>query len=101
MSYAIKEAMKDEFKNAMKNGETLQGISDNSEEWVDGYLPIFYNRITEEWQAMPSEYNDRGRAELGAGDEFTIYSLMSLDLYIYYTDLFNEVIAELEQEIAE
>lgn len=102
MSYAIKQAMRDEFMTAIKeNGETVEDIRDNSHEWVDGYLPIFYNRITEEWQAMPSEYNDRGRAELGAGDDFTIYSLMSLDLYLYYTDLFNEVIEELEQEIEE
>ncbi len=101
MSYAIKESIKDELLTAIKNGETLGDIEGNSHEWVDGYLPIFYNRITEEWQAMPSEYNDRGRAELGVGDDFTIYSLMSLDLYLYYTDLFNEVIDELEQEIEE
>jgi hypothetical protein len=100
MSHQIKEAMKDEFKNAMKNGETLQGISDNSHEWIEGYLPIYYNAIVREWQEMPAEYNDRGKAELGADSEATIYNLMSLDLYIYNSELFYEVITELEEEEA-
>jgi len=101
MSYAIKESIKGELETALKNGETLEEIDGNSHEWIDGYLPVYYNEIVRQWQDMPSEYNDRGRAELGAGDDFTIYSLMSLDLYIYYTDLFNEVIAELEGEAGE
>jgi hypothetical protein len=94
--------MKDEFTNAIKeHGETLEDIRDNSGEWVDGYLPVYYNKIVEEWQAMPSEYNDRGHAELGQGGEINIYNLMSLDLYLYYTDIFNEAIAELEEELEE
>jgi hypothetical protein len=48
---------------------------------------------------MPSEYNDRGHAELGQGGEINIYNLMSLDLYLYYTDIFNEALAELEEEL--
>jgi hypothetical protein len=53
----------------------------------------------QEWQEMPSEYNDRGVIELGQTGSETIYNLMSLDLYIYYTDIFNEAIAELEEEL--
>ena len=96
-----KQAMKEEFTQAINQaGETLEGIRDNSGEWIDGYLPIYYNKIVEEWQAMPSEYNNRGAAELGhLGQETDIYNLMSLDLYIYYTDIFNEAIAELEEEL--
>jgi len=102
MSHQIKEAMKAEFTNAIKEqGETLEDIRDNSGEWVDGYLPVYYNKIVQEWQEMPSEYNDRGRAELGAGSEATIYDLMSLDLYLYYTDIFNEAVNELEAEAGE
>lgn len=102
MSYQVKQAMKEEFTQAINQaGETLEEIQGNSGEWVEGYLPIYYNKIVEEWQAMPSEYNDRGAAELGVGHagENTIYNLMSLDLYIYYTDIFNEAIAELEEEM--
>jgi hypothetical protein len=98
MSETIKQAMKEEFTNAIENGETLESIRDNSGEWVDGYLPIYYNKIVEEWQEMPAEYNDRGKAELGADSDTTIYSLMSLDLYLYYSDLFSEVMADLEEE---
>lgn len=101
MSEQIKQQMKDEFKTEIDKGYiTLEEIQDNSGEWVDGYLPIYYNKIVEEWQEMPSEYNDRGHQELGhLEQEVTIYNLMSLDLYVYYLDIFNEAIAELEEEL--
>jgi hypothetical protein len=99
MSHQVKEAMKSEFRNAIKeHDETLEDIRDNSGEWIDGYLPVYYNKIVQEWQEMPSEYNDRGRLELGADSEATIYNLMSLDLYLYYSDIFNEAVTELEEE---
>ena len=100
MDTVIKQQMKDEFKTEIDKGYiTLEEIQDNSGEWIEGYLPIYYNQIVEEWQKMPSEYNDRGAAELGQGGEVTIYNLMSLDLYVYYLDIFNEAIAELEEEL--
>ena len=101
MNEKIKQQMKDEFKTEIEKGYiTLEEIQGNSGEWIDGYLPVYYNRIVQEWQEMPSEYNDRGALELGAGDG-GIYNLMSSDLYLYYNDLFNEAVEELEQEIAE
>ena len=90
-----------ELRTAIANGEELEDIRDNSHEWVDGYLPVYYNRIVEEWQEMPSEYNDRGHTELGMGQEINIYNLMSLDLYMYYSDLVSEALDELENEIQE
>lgn len=101
MDNTIKQAMKNEFKTEIEKGYiTLEEIQDNSGEWVDGYLPVYYNEIVEQWQKMPSEYNDRGAAEFGhLGQEVTIYNLMSLDLYAYYLDIFNEAIAELEEEL--
>jgi hypothetical protein len=102
MSEQIKKAMREEFAGEIAKGYiTLEEIRDNSGEWIDGYLPIYYNKIVEEWQNMPSEFNDRGRLELGADSEATIYNLMSLDLYLYYTDIFNEAIKELEEEAGE
>ena len=47
---------------------------------------------------MPSEYEDRGHTELGQMGEITITGLMSLDLFIYYSDIFNEAVTELEEE---
>jgi hypothetical protein len=101
MSRATVEQMKQELRTELSNGGELEDIKDRSGEWVDGYLPVYYNRIVEEWQEMPSEYNNRGSAELGLGQEIDIYNLMSLDLYIYYTDLFNEAVEELEEELSE
>ena len=101
MSYQIKEAMKAEFKNAIEHGETLDDIRDNSHEWIEGYLPIYNNEIVKEWQEMPGDYDNRGHAELGLGQEIDIINLMSLDLNIYYTDLFNEVMAEMEEGAGE
>jgi hypothetical protein len=102
MNNTTKQQMKDEFKTEIEKGYiTLDEIRDNSGEWVDGYLPVYYNKIVEEWQQMPSEYNDRGVAELGQTGTETIYNLMSLDLYVYYNDIFNEALAELEEELGE
>lgn len=100
MSYQTKQAMKEEFKTEIGKGYiTLDEIRENSGEWVDGYLPVYHNQIIAEWQTMPSEYDNRGHAELGYSGDVDIVHLMSLDLYLYYTDIFNEAVAELEEEM--
>jgi hypothetical protein len=84
-----------EIKSEIASGNyELDDLRDNSAEWIDGYLPVYYNRIIEEWQNMPSEYNNRGYAELGG--EVNIFSLMSSDLYLYYSDLFTEALNEVK-----
>jgi predicted RNase H-like HicB family nuclease len=100
MSHQVKEAMKSEFRQAIEQaGETLEDIRDNSGEWIEGYLPVYNNKIVEEWQEMPSEYDNRGAVELGhLEQEINIINLMSLDLYLYYNDIFNEAVNELEEE---
>lgn len=93
--------MKREINDQIAQGSTLDDIKDRSGEWVDGWLPVYNNRIIEEWQNMPSEYDNRGANELGYNDsELDIVRLMSLDLYLYYTDLFNEVVKEIEEDHA-
>jgi len=97
MSYAIKRAMQEEARRWIEEaGETFDDIRDKSGEFIDSYLPIYNNEIIEEWQNMPGYYDDRGSAELGHMGEITIIGLMSLDLYLYYTDLFNEMLNEME-----
>ena len=94
--------MINEIKQELTNGVELDEIRDNSGEWVDGYLPVYNNRIIEEWQNMPSEYDNRGAAELGyLGQEINIVNLMSLDLYLYYNDIFNEALEAVESELEE
>ena len=95
------EEIKKELLTALSNGEELDDNKDRSGEWVDGYLPVYNNRIIEEWQSMPSEYDNRGHAELGISGEIDIVNLMSLDLYLYYNDLFNEAVTEIEEELEE
>ena len=93
------ELMVEEIRAEIANGEELEAITDRSGEFIDSYLPVYYNRIIEEWKEMPSEYNDRGSAELGMGGEVNIYNLMTLDLYLYYSDLFAEAVKEVEEAL--
>jgi hypothetical protein len=93
------ERMAEEIRAEIANGEELEDIKDRSGEFIDSYLPVYYNQIIDEWKAMPSEYNDRGSAELGQGGEINIYNLMTLDLYLYYSDLFAEAVEEVEQAL--
>jgi hypothetical protein len=101
MNQAVINQMIEEIKTELGKGLELEEIKDNSGEWVDGYLPVYNNQIIKEWQDMPGEYDDRGSAELGHMGEVTIIGLMSLDLYLYYTDLFNQAIEDVELELEE
>jgi hypothetical protein len=92
--------MVEEIRTELASGEELDDIRDRSGEFIDSYLPVYNNRIVEEWQGMPSEYDNRGSAELGTGQEINIINLMTLDLYLYYSDLFAEAVQEIEDELS-
>jgi hypothetical protein len=96
---AIIKLMKEEILESLKYS-TLEEIEDRSGETIDSHLPIYNNQIIEEWQNMPSEYDNRGSAELGTGKDINIINLMSLDLYLYYSDLFSKALEEIREEIA-
>ena len=91
--------MVEEIRAEIANGEELEAITDRSGEFIDSYLPLYNNQIVEEWQSMPSEYDNRGWAELGGGGEVNIINLMSLDLYLYYSDLFYKAVKEVEESL--
>jgi hypothetical protein len=93
------ELMKEEILTELKRGEGFDSIKDRSNELVDSYLPIYNNEIIKEWKDMPGEYDDRGADELGADNSIGIVGRMSLDLYLYYTDLLNEAIQEVEESV--
>ena len=89
-----------EIKQEIANGEELSDIQERSYELVDNYVPVYNNRIIEEWQLMPSEYDNRGSAEIGHDcDDLNIIKLMSADLYLYYQDLVALVLDDLEREL--
>jgi hypothetical protein len=100
MIYTI-EDMQEEIRAAFIQGESVLDIRDQIGEYVDTYMPIYNNEIIQEWQNMPGEYDDRGAAELGDMGETTIIGLMSLDLYVYYTELFHSALDSLVEEILE
>jgi hypothetical protein len=89
----------EEIKQEIEQGQDLDSIKDRAYEYVDNYVPVYNNRIIEEWQEMPGDYDDRGAAELGHREEITIIGLMTSDLYIYYTELVDLVLSDLEEEL--
>jgi len=89
----------EDLKQTITNGEDMESIRDNSGEWIDGYLPIYNNNIIEEWKDMPSEYDNRGSAELGIPSDISIIALMQLDLYLYYSDVFFQVLDDIAEEL--
>ena len=93
-----KELMKEEILAELKRGEGLDSIKDRSGELVDSYVPVYNHEIIKEWQEMPGDYDDRGADELGADNSVGIVGRMGLDLYLYYSDLFSEAVAEVEAE---
>jgi hypothetical protein len=94
------EEIVQEIKQEIANGETLEEVKDRSYELVDNYVPVYNNRVIEEWQQMPSEYDNRGSAELGHNcEELSIINLMQSDLYLYYQDLVALVLGDLEEEL--
>lgn len=77
--------------------KTFDELSDLQHEIVDGIMPIYNSDIIGEWQAMPSDYDGEGVNQYGLPepDRITVYRLMELDLYAYYSDLVAELIWEL------
>ena len=89
-----------EIKQEIEQGATLEEVKDRSHELIDNYVPVYNNRIIEEWTAMPSDYDNRGSAELGHScEDLNIIKLMSADLYLYYSDLVALVFDDLAQEL--
>jgi len=88
-----------EIKQEITNGQSLDEIKERSHELVDNYVPVYNNRILEEWAAMPNDYDNRGAAEYGYEGDTDIIRLMILDLHLYYGELVSTVINDLEEEL--
>ena len=100
MSYKTVERMVEEIRTELSQGVELEDIKDRSGEFIDSWLPVYNNRIIEEWTLMPNDYTNRGAVELGhLGQEIDIINLMTLDLYLYYSDLFAEAVQEVEEAL--
>ena len=90
----------EEFKQELAQEIELDDIKERSYEYVDNYVPVYNNRVIEEWQNMPGDYDNRGAAELGYDVEYLdIIKLMQADLYLYYQDLVALVLDDLAEEL--
>ena len=90
--------MKEEITRALSYS-TIEEIEDQSGELIDSYLPVYNNRIILEWQEMPNDYDNRGASELGYAGDTDIVRLMTLDLYLYYSDIFSQAMEEIKQAL--
>ena len=89
----IKDAILDEWDRIQENPYP----EDTLGEIADGYLPVYYSEITQEWQELPMEYTDTW-ADFGIGTDSKIYDLMTIDLYNYYRQLASRAYSELSQD---
>lgn len=91
---------KAELTSELRNYDNdIEALRDDLGSYVDSALPIYNSHIIDEWREMPGDYDGRGVAEFGAPEQITVYALMTLDLLTYYLDLFNEALAEIENEL--
>jgi len=64
---------------------------------ADGYVPVYINEIINEWQEMPSEF-DNFWHEYGFSNDTTIPDLMKIDLYGYYREQTEKAYNEVKNE---
>ncbi len=81
------------------SGEVPHYDSDFIVGFAEAQLPIYYNEIIEEWTDLPATHRDTWRDYgMASEDNATIYSLMTIDLYNYYSDRTSEILNEIRQE---
>jgi hypothetical protein len=98
-----KEEIKKELLDNIEQLKDNPHAEDFVAEWADGYVPIYNNRIIEEWAALPMEESDQWK-EYGYDtqrNEGGIISLMQIDLLFYYLKLANEAWEEIKTELEE
>jgi hypothetical protein len=64
---------------------------------VDSDLPVYYSEILYMWSKLPSEYEQPLKSK-EITEEMNIYSLMSLDLYEYFSETYGKALAEIQDE---
>ena len=75
-------------------------------ELAESALPVYYHRILSDWTEMPNEYTDswkemaaiREDGSVFMGDKQSIYNLMLMDLFNYYSDTYMEIYGEVRQD---
>lgn len=97
-----REQIKSEILDHLEQLRETQYPEDLLRELAESNTPIMYGDIISEWQEMPGEF-DNGWQEFGFDESFQsggIYSLMAIDLQLYYEAQFVEVWEEVKSETA-
>jgi hypothetical protein len=91
--------MKQELKDNWQDFASNQYPEDLLTEFADSACPVYYSDIIQEWQEMPSEFDDSWRdfGEMPEGS--TITKLMLGDLFNYYHHLAHNAYNELADEM--
>jgi len=98
MALTTFDEMKQEIKDNWEQFESNAYPYDLLTEFADSACPVYYNDIIQEWQEMPSEFNDSWQ-ELGTDGSATITTLMTFDLFNYYNHLAQKAYNELADEM--
>ena len=102
MTMTTRAEIKAEILDHLEQLRESQYPEDLLTELAESNTPIMYHDIISEWQQMPSEF-DNGWQMYGFDESFEsggIYSLMAIDLQLYYDSQFLEVWEEVKSEAA-
>lgn len=66
------------------------------QEWADSAVPVYYGDIIKDWQEMPSEYADTWQDLAPDMNSVKITTLMTYDLYNYYSATYLEIYEEIK-----
>lgn len=61
-------------------------------------VPVYNNDIIKDWQEMPSEFDNAWQEFYEPNGDTTIVHLMTLDLYEYYRQTYQEIYLEIVDE---
>tara|TARA_R110000823_G_scaffold185341_6_gene317715 strand:+ start:540 stop:860 length:321 start_codon:yes stop_codon:yes gene_type:complete len=98
MALTTRDEIKSEILDHLEQLRETQYPEDLLRELAESNTPFYYNGIISEWQEMPSEF-DNGWQMYGFDESFEsggIYSLMGIDLQLYYESQFLEVWEEVK-----
>jgi hypothetical protein len=70
-------------------------------ELADSACPVYYSGILQDWSEMPNNFTDSWQEFqefIELTQETTIFSLMSADLFNYYSDRYRDIFAEVRHD---
>lgn len=100
MAITTKEEIRAEILENLEYLKETPYPENRIQELADGNIPIYNSDVLEQWQQMPSEYDDKWK-EYGYDankNEGGILALMQIDLTFYYLDTFQEIWEEIKEE---